>query len=372
MPSSTRFVLFSALLLSLTLGNVALASPQDSTTTTTEAKTKPKGKFRLPKPPKKFALPILTMDSEIYDWGTVIRGTVVEHTFTVRNSGEAPLDILEVKPQCGCTAVDKPADPIPPGGSAKLTLKVDTKRFKGPLKKTAAIRSNATKQPLTITMQGTVEPLFAITPENPKITIVRGAETPPFKISVKRVSKQPAEIVGIDCKSTIIAPTLKEIEPGSTYDIDVGVALNTKGTRSYYYERLKIKAKTGDEELELPLRVTVVVQDRISLKPKSAYFPRKETDTLKIEGAPTLHKVIDIRSLGGESHQFKILDVENKTVNFKHRLDTQVEGKIYQLHVMLDEIPPGTQRTVREHIVIKTNDPDHPELKITTMALFGR
>ncbi len=63
MPSSTRFVLFSALLLSLTLGNVALASPQDSTTTTTEAKTKPKGKFRLPKPPKKFALPILTMDS---------------------------------------------------------------------------------------------------------------------------------------------------------------------------------------------------------------------------------------------------------------------------------------------------------------------
>ena len=59
-----------------------------------------------------FALPVAAaapkavVDKPIVDVGKVKKGDPVRHEFVIRNAGDAPLEITEVKPSCGCTVAD--------------------------------------------------------------------------------------------------------------------------------------------------------------------------------------------------------------------------------------------------------------------------
>jgi len=64
--------------------------------------------------------------NEIYDAGTVVKGEVVKASFVVKNTGDAPLVISEVRPSCSCTVADKPSEPIAPGKSTTIVAKVET------------------------------------------------------------------------------------------------------------------------------------------------------------------------------------------------------------------------------------------------------
>ncbi len=354
------------------VGGVFAEDPdvKDATKPAVAAAGQSKGVYRLPVPPKDFSPPVLTVEEPVHDWGSVVRGALVKHTFTVKNTGGTPLIIDDVKPQCGCTAVDKPQQAIPSGATAAVTLSVDTKRFKGALKKTAKVHSNAGAEPLTLTMQGSVEELFSTDPENPKVEVVRGSQVPSGKLILRRTSEKEAKVLEITSESTVIKPILKEVEPGRTYEVEIGVEL-ADSKRSYFYENLVAKIEVDGEVIDLPVRVTIVVKDRIDIAPKSAYFARKDTDTLKVPNAPALTKDVTIKSLGGPEHKFRILEVVNAGTNFATAIETVEEGREYKLIVSLPKLPENQSRTVRDRLTIKTDDPEQPELTITAMGIFA-
>lgn len=76
-----------------------------------------------------------------FNAGDVPKGDVISHDFVVKNGGTADLMILNVKPQCGCTVPDW-TKIVPPGGTGKISLKVDTATFKGPISKTATVQTS--------------------------------------------------------------------------------------------------------------------------------------------------------------------------------------------------------------------------------------
>ena len=80
----------------------------------------------------------------------------VTATFELRNKGLRRLVIESVKPDCGCTAVDYPKEV---GIGDKFTIKMtyDARQL-GHFQKMAAVRSNASKEPLYLTMKGVVLP----------------------------------------------------------------------------------------------------------------------------------------------------------------------------------------------------------------------
>jgi hypothetical protein len=89
---------------------------------------------------------VITIDKEVHDYGNVDQGGNGECTFTVTNTGNAPLIISMCKGSCGCTVPTCPKEPIAPGASATITVKYDTNRV-GPINKTVTITSNATNEP---------------------------------------------------------------------------------------------------------------------------------------------------------------------------------------------------------------------------------
>lgn len=64
--------------------------------------------------------------NEVFDAGTVVKGEVVKASFVVKNTGEYPLVISEVRPSCSCTVADKPSEPLAPGQTTTIVAKVET------------------------------------------------------------------------------------------------------------------------------------------------------------------------------------------------------------------------------------------------------
>jgi hypothetical protein len=90
--------------------------------------------------------PVISIDKEVHDYGTIEKGANGECAFVVTNKGNEPLILSRCKGSCGCTVPSCPQEPIAPGASAKIKVKYDTQRV-GPINKSVTITSNATNEP---------------------------------------------------------------------------------------------------------------------------------------------------------------------------------------------------------------------------------
>lgn len=66
------------------------------------------------------------LDSTNQNIGKVKKGQVVEIAWRLKNTGDKPLIIQDVRPSCGCTVADKPEAPIAPGEESVIKGKFDS------------------------------------------------------------------------------------------------------------------------------------------------------------------------------------------------------------------------------------------------------
>jgi hypothetical protein len=80
------------------------------------------------------------------DYGTVTKEEDSGiRKFEIKNVGDAPLIITDVKSTCGCTVPTKPKEPIMPGKTDIIEVKYNMNP--GPIRKTITVESNAVNYP---------------------------------------------------------------------------------------------------------------------------------------------------------------------------------------------------------------------------------
>ena len=94
------------------------------------------------------AAPAIYVVLPVYDFGSVLEGIAVEHTFMIKNTGDEPLDISGVNAQCGCTATEMATKSIAPGESVALDVLINTTTFGGTISKLITVYSNDPDSPL--------------------------------------------------------------------------------------------------------------------------------------------------------------------------------------------------------------------------------
>lgn len=93
----------------------------------------------------------------VYDAGTVAKGEIVKAKIALKNVGEYPLVIANVKPACSCTVPSFDADPVSPGETAYINAEVDTdKTGKGMINKPITITANTRPSTTKVTIKATV------------------------------------------------------------------------------------------------------------------------------------------------------------------------------------------------------------------------
>lgn len=76
-------------------------------------------------------------------------------SFGIQNTGNEPLNITDVRTDCGCVAVDYPQTPIAPGATAELKVSYNAQQL-GRFSKSVGIRTNADSQMHYLRINGTV------------------------------------------------------------------------------------------------------------------------------------------------------------------------------------------------------------------------
>ncbi len=98
----------------------------------------------------------LELNTDSVDFGKIKSGSEAKEVLMIKNSGNAPLVITDVKSSCGCTVPKWPNDPIMPGKSEPLTIEYDTKKM-GTFSKVIEVFSNDTSsQRKVIRVKGNV------------------------------------------------------------------------------------------------------------------------------------------------------------------------------------------------------------------------
>jgi hypothetical protein len=93
----------------------------------------------------------------VVDAGKVMLGEIVHASFNVKNTGDYPLILAEVKGSCTCTVAEYPKDPIAPGESATIKANIKTERASpGTLSKEVRIVANTDPSTTSVLIKANV------------------------------------------------------------------------------------------------------------------------------------------------------------------------------------------------------------------------
>jgi len=296
--------------------------------------------------------PHIVLAEEIWDFGNTLAGHILPHAFRLTNTGTRPLEILEVKPACGCTQAAPYHRIVPPGAAEELAFRLHTENMRGFIRRSIQVRSNAVDRPLlTLWVQGNVSADIEVDPGTLDFGVL-DPEQAPFVRRVHIVNhrpeavrlRAPVEVTGIyHC-------SWKEIRPGREFELTVeAISTDAYGvlpdTLEIWPEEPKIHA------IRIP--VTAFVPAAVDVRPQ----------TLVLDAQPLvapLERVVSIRYTrpGKLTLSEVALDAGGASAQL---LDPPV-GKRFRIAV---RFPAGYRlpRTGAE-LSFRTGDPDTPEVKV--------
>jgi len=87
-------------------------------------------------------------DAYSWDFGTAREGSVLRHTFTLKNESPSELIIQKLASSCGCTVSFASNYKIPPAGGSQIKVVFRTKGYSGKVKQFVYVHTNNPEVPL--------------------------------------------------------------------------------------------------------------------------------------------------------------------------------------------------------------------------------
>jgi hypothetical protein len=220
--------------------------------------------------------PKIEVVPETKDVGTVAKGTQVDATFVIKNSGKSDLVISDARPSCGCTVAsfDKL---IKPGAEGKVVAALDTKNFSGPIAKSVLLVTNDPNRPqMNLFIKAIVKPFVDVLPQPfVRFSVVKGdsasqdtilvSEEKGFKPSIAETS-QPyvkAELAPAGDKDKVAG------RPGEQYKLHITVT--PEAPEGLLNAPIRIATGvTQQPNVEVP--VSGIIRPRVSVTPITVNF----------------------------------------------------------------------------------------------------
>lgn len=163
----------------------------------------------------------------VHDFGDVPAGTVAQFDFKIKNVGTGPLEILTVRPGCGCTTSGDYDKIIQPGATGMVPIKLSTAKFQGAMSKSISVFTNASgvDSLVMLTMQGSVRPLYVVEPTKLEFGAVEWSnivgKTLTKSAIITNKIEQPLLLTNLRSSNANFKASMKELEAGKKYEIVV-------------------------------------------------------------------------------------------------------------------------------------------------------
>jgi len=183
-----------------------------------------------------------------YDWGKVpFSKGPLKGIIKLKNAGNQPLKISEVKPGCGCTTAPLDKKYLKPGEFATMNVTLNPGSSSGELVKGLTISSNDPKVPIkAVTLKAYIIKPIQVLPQ-PYIAIPQSkvGTNSDASITLKNTTDIPIKITQfIASKGITVLSKAKNIPPGGQITVPIRVKPTVKG-----YWNGSITCKTNHPDL---------------------------------------------------------------------------------------------------------------------------
>ncbi len=279
-----------------------------------------------PAPPL-LPVPVAVLETDTFDWGTLVQGKKVEHSFLIENKGRSTLKILKVTSNCGCTTT-RYDEEIAPGEIGAIDLEIDTSEFAGgrPRRSAVVLTNDPMNSEIRLWMSGFVEPILKMDTSVIRISGLLN-ETKSLAIQLLRAVPLPVEIVEVKSVNGIFV--VDDLEAADDQSWHLLLSAGTSETSQSIRDELKFKVRVGeDEPFEYPIPVVVQHQDLYRFNPGgNIVFYRRHTAPLD---GPVKRDVFQDIHVTSSRPDVRIDD-------FRARIEDAPEG-LFKLDVF-EEIP---------------------------------
>ena len=297
--------------------------------------------------------PIIKPVSDEHNFGSVWVGPQLKHSFTIKNEGQAPLEISAVKPSCGCTIAGEYPRRLEPGQSGEFPFAMNSSKLRGNFSKSITVTSNdPVTSSLRLTLRGEVKQYVEITPQTATFGRITDQEPKTRELTIVNNTDKPLELELKHEPSDKYVYKLDEVEKGKRYSLKVTASPPfAEGTLN---SSLTI-ATNIDEQKEIQVRTIATVPPRIEIQPNSILVHDKGQGP-----NDPMARVIRYTNYGKTPAKLLEATVDDPAVAVAVR--ERKEGEAYTVEVQLPAgyQPPPEGRT----ITLKIDDKEMPEVKI--------
>ena len=296
-----------------------------------------------------------------HDFGSVPKGESVHHVFTVKNAGDAPLEIREVRPACGCTTTGEWTRVIAAGTSGTIPIQLATAQFTGPVHKTITITSNDPAHPLTV-LEITASIWTPIQISNPVVIFPAFTQLDQVVTRTVTIRNQVAgtlALTELQSDQPEFRPALREIVPGQEFELTITTVPPLRnGTQT---ARISMKSSN----LQMPL---LIVQAVATVLPAVQVAPTEiMLTTLKLAAAEKKYDVV-LNHRGGD---LKLSELKTNVDGVEILTTTTPNGK--QSTITLT-FPAGfeARTTGKMFFSGKTSHPELPSFEVPIVYVGNR
>ncbi len=227
------------------------------------------------------ATPRAEVAEAVFDVGSVARGEAVEHAFEIANAGDTPLELVEVKPTCGCTVAEFDRT-IAPGRTGRVHAVVDTARFRGPIAKSVRVFTNDAATPeIELVIKADVRALIEVDPGYARFITVLGETPEPSRQLLWAETETDFEVLEVRSPYPFLAASFRPAREderrsgreGRQWVVELALAPGAPlGPLADY-----VDVRTSDARLpEIQIPVSGFVRPVVSVVPAAADFGRKD------------------------------------------------------------------------------------------------
>ena len=336
------------------------------------------------------AQPRFTSNTEMHSLGQIEWKHPAVVQYTITNTGDQPLVLTEVEPDCACSVAQWTKTPIAPGEKGTINVTFDAEAL-GRFQKSVAIYSNAAPHLVYLKFAGeVVQEIKDFTNPHPyligQIRIDKNSldfpdlqhgEQPVIYIGVVNLSDRPYEPVLMH-----LPPYLQmEVKPNVLQKGERGVitlTLNSEKltdlglTQASVYLARFAGDKVGDEN-EIPVSAILLPDFSGMTETEKANAPAIKLSTTDVDMSGLLAKKskakqdITITNTGRSPLQINKLQVFHPAVGANLKKSVLQPGESTRLRVTVEKKNIGKHRRHLRLLMI-TNDPMQPKVEINIKA----
>jgi hypothetical protein len=300
--------------------------------------------------------PRVTVDGP-YDFGTVYRGTKIEHVFRVTNAGDVPLRLEQVKSTCGCTVALISDPEVSPGREGRVAVTLDTARMAGRVTKVVTVYTNDPETPTAaLALTGAVHADLVASPTALYLGRLRRGE--PVSREIVVAPGRPGAAYAVTAVEASNPALRAEIAPATGGEGQrIVVRLASELPLGRFSDHLVLRTNS-------PREPTITVPVFASVEGDVVVLPPQVTFGVARHGARAKRE-LHIRNRGAAPMAVTRVVVRPDVVAYS--LETVREGVEWEMTLRLpDGLPPGK---IEGAIEIFTDHPQEAHLVIPLYAI---